>query len=208
MGSQHKRRNSKHYFRWFGCLHSNNARADLLIQQTIDMTPLKPGEQAPAFVAKDQNGDPISLSDFSGQKLILFFYPHDLTPTCTTEACNLRDHYSELLERGFAVVGVSEDDAAKHQKFIAKHELPYPLIADTDHQLLNAYGVWGEKKFMGKVYDGTHRTTFVIDENGVLEQVITKVKSKEHAAQILGGVNWLDHFPVNTNRNCTRSRKS
>lgn len=166
---------------------NKNASAVVLHINFYTMTSLQPGTPAPDFSAKDQNGNTISLSDFRGQKLILFFYPHDMTPTCTVEACNLRDAYADLKKAGYAVVGVSEDDEKKHQKFIAKHELPYPLIADTDHQLLKAYEVWGEKKFMGKIYDGTHRTTFVIDENGVLEQVITKVKSKEHSAQILAG---------------------
>ena len=152
------------------------------------MTHLKPGDPAPDFSAPDQNGNTLTLGDFKGQKLVLFFYPHDMTPTCTVEACNLRDHYAELQKAGYAILGVSEDSEAKHQKFIAKHELPYPLIADTEHQLLQAYGVWGEKKFMGKIYDGTHRTTFVIDEKGAIQQVITKVKSKIHAEQILESV--------------------
>ena len=153
------------------------------------MTHLNPGDSAPDFSAPDQNGNMLTLANFKGQKLVLFFYPHDMTPTCTVEACNLRDHYTELQNAGYNVVGVSEDSETKHQKFIAKHDLPYPLIADTEHQLLESYGVWGEKKFMGKIYDGTHRTTFVIDEEGLIEQVITKVKSKIHAEQILEGAN-------------------
>ena len=140
------------------------------------MTHLKPGDPAPDFSAPDQNGNTLTLGDFKGQKLVLFFYPHDMTPTCTVEACNLRDHYAEL-QRPVRCTWVSEDSEAKHQKFIAKHELLPPHCryrAPTSQ----AYGVWGEKKFMGKIYDGTHRTTFVIDEKGAIQQVITKSKAK------------------------------
>ena len=149
------------------------------------MTHLKVGDKAPEFTAKDENGKEISLKDFKGKKVILYFYPKDMTPGCTVEAQNLRDHYKELLEKGFEVIGVSADDEKRHQKFIEKHDLPFHLIADTDKTVINAYGVWGLKKFMGREYEGIHRTTFVIDENGYIELIIPKVKTKEHAQQIL-----------------------
>ena len=149
------------------------------------MTHLKVGDNAPNFKAKDENGKEISLKDFKGKKVILYFYPKDMTPGCTVEAQNLRDHYKELIEKGFEVIGVSADDEKRHQKFIEKHELPFHLIADTEQEVINAYGVWGPKKFMGREYDGIHRTTFVIDENGKIELIISKVKTKEHAEQIL-----------------------
>ncbi len=149
------------------------------------MTNLKIGEKAPDFQAKDENGKTISLSDFKGKKVILYFYPKDMTPGCTVEAQNLRDHYKELTDKGFEVIGVSADDEKRHQKFIEKHELPFHLIADSDKKVINAYGVWGPKKFMGREYDGIHRTTFVIDENGTIELIIPKVKTKLHAQQIL-----------------------
>jgi peroxiredoxin Q/BCP len=149
------------------------------------MTNLTKGDKAPNFKAIDENGNSISLSDFKGKKIILYFYPKDLTPGCTTESCNLRDNYADLIKKGFDVIGVSADDAAKHLKFIAKHELPFHLIADTDKKVINDYGVWGPKKFMGKEYDGIHRTTFIIDEKGVIEAVFKKVKTKDHTNQIL-----------------------
>ncbi|MGB0404363.1 MAG: thioredoxin-dependent thiol peroxidase [Salibacteraceae bacterium] len=149
------------------------------------MTTLKAGDNAPNFKAKNENGVDVSLSDFAGKKLVLYFYPKDMTPGCTTQSCNLRDNYNLLLKQGYEVLGVSADSEARHQKFIAKHELPFSLLSDEDHTVLNAYGVWGPKKFMGKEYDGIHRTTFVIDEKGVIEEVILKVKTKEHTAQIL-----------------------
>jgi peroxiredoxin Q/BCP len=143
------------------------------------------GDKAPDFKATIEDGTTVQLSDYKGKKLILFFYPKDNTPTCTVEACNLRDHYADLTKKGYAVLGVSPDNEKKHVNFINKFELPYNLIADTDQTVMNAYGVWGPKKFMGREYDGVHRTTFVIDENGVIENIITKVKAKEHADQIL-----------------------
>lgn len=149
------------------------------------MTTLKIGDKAPDFKVINELGECMSLSDFSGKKLILYFYPKDSTPGCTVESCNLRDHYADLKEKGFEVLGVSADGEASHQKFINKHELPFHLLADTEKEVLNAYGVWGPKKFMGRVFDGIHRTTFVIDENGVIEQLFTKVKTKEHSQQIL-----------------------
>jgi peroxiredoxin Q/BCP len=149
------------------------------------MTTLKIGDKAPDFKVINELGECMSLSDFSGKKLILYFYPKDSTPGCTVESCNLRDHYADLKEKGFEVLGVSADGEASHQKFINKHELPFHLLADTEKEVLNAYGVWGPKKFMGRVFDGIHRTTFVIDEDGVIEQLFTKVKTKEHSQQIL-----------------------
>lgn len=149
------------------------------------MMPLA-GEKAPGFKEKDQDGNWVELSDFKGEKLVLYFYPKDSTPTCTTEACNLRDNYEQLLAKGYKVVGVSVDDEKSHRKFIARHNLPFPLLADTEHRMVNAYGVWGEKKMYGHTFMGVFRTTFVIDEKGVIAEVITKVKSKDHAAQIKG----------------------
>ncbi len=144
------------------------------------------GEKAPAFKEKDQDGNWVKLSDFKGKKLVLYFYPKDSTPTCTTQACNLRDNYEQLLAKGYKVLGVSVDDEKSHRKFIAKHNLPFPLLADTEHRMVNAYGVWGEKKMYGHTFMGVFRTTFVIDGKGRIAEVITKVKSKDHAAQING----------------------
>lgn len=149
------------------------------------MTHLKVGDKAPDFKGINEKGESIALKDYKGKKLILFFYPKDNTPTCTVEACNLRDHYQELKDQGYAVLGVSPDSAKKHVNFINKFELPYELLADTERKAIEAYGVWGPKKFMGREFDGLHRTTFVIDEKGKIEQVIQKVKAKMHAAQIL-----------------------
>jgi len=146
---------------------------------------LKAGDKAPNFSGLDENGNKVSLKDFKGKKLIIFFYPKDNTPTCTVEACNLRDNYSMLQKKGYALLGVSPDDQTKHQKFIQKFDLPFPLLADVDLKTIKAFDVWGPKKFMGKEYDGLHRTTFVIDEKGKIDQVITKVKSKMHAEQIV-----------------------
>lgn len=151
------------------------------------MTHLKVGDKAPDFKGFNENGETVQLSDFAGKKLILFFYPKDNTPGCTAEACNLRDNFSDLKEKGYALLGVSPDSQKKHQNFISKFELPFPLLADTEQETLNAYGVWGEKSMYGRQYMGVFRTTFVIDENGVIEQVFTKVKTKDHASQILEG---------------------
>lgn len=150
------------------------------------MTTLKPGDQAPDFSGLNEKGETVSLKDFKGKKLVLFFYPKDNTPTCTVEACNLRDNYQELKDKGYELLGVSPDSQKKHQNFIDKHELPFPLLADTELEVIKAYEVWGPKKFMGREFDGLHRTTFVIDEKGVIEEVFKKVKSKAHAAQIVG----------------------
>lgn len=145
------------------------------------------GMDAPQFEALDQDGKTISLGNYKGKKVALYFYPRDMTPTCTTQACNFRDHYADLKAKGIEVIGVSDDNADKHQKFISKHKLPFTLLADTDHQVLEAYGVWGPKKFMGKVYDGTHRKTFLIDEEQKVVGVVEKVKAKIHSDQVLEG---------------------
>ncbi len=148
-------------------------------------THLKAGDKAPNFSLKNQDGKKVALKDFKGQKFVLFFYPKDMTSTCTVEACNLRDNYSALQQQGIAVVGISPDDETSHQKFIGKHELPYTLLADTEQTMLNAYGVWGEKSMYGRKYMGVHRTTFLINEDGKIHDVIVKVEAKNHAAQIL-----------------------
>jgi peroxiredoxin Q/BCP len=142
------------------------------------------GKKSPAFSALDENGNTVSLSDFSGKKLVLYFYPKDDTPGCTAEACSLRDNYQDLLDKGYAVLGVSPDDSKKHTKFIAKYSLPFSLLADTDQAVCNAYGVWVEKSMYGRKYMGVARTTFVIDETGTLTEIIEKVDTKNHASQI------------------------
>lgn len=149
------------------------------------MTTLTAGQTAPEFTGIDQEGKKINLKDFKGKKVILYFYPADLTPTCTVEACNLRDNHDVLQANGYTVIGVSPDGPEKHRKFIDRHQLPFTLIADENHAIAKKYGVWGRKKMFGNEYDGILRTTFVIDENGKLTEVITKVKSKVHTAQIL-----------------------
>ncbi len=146
---------------------------------------LSKGDQAPDFTSTDQDGNPIKLSNFRGKKIILYFYPKDNTPGCTAESCNLRDNYQELQKQGYVVLGVSSDSEKSHKKFIEKYELPFPLIADTDKSVHEAYGTWGEKSMYGRKYMGTFRTTFVIDENGKISEVIEKVKTNDHTAQIL-----------------------
>ncbi len=146
---------------------------------------LKVGDKAPAIESIDQDGNPIKLSNFSGKKIVLYFYPKDNTPGCTAESCNLRDNYQTLLDQGYVVLGVSGDSPKSHKKFIEKYELPFPLIADEDKSVHEAFGTWGEKQMYGKTYMGTLRTTFVIDENGVIIEVIEKVKTKDHTTQIL-----------------------
>ena len=153
------------------------------------MTHLKVGDTAPDFSGIIETGDTVTLNDYKGKKLILFFYPADNTPTCTKEACNLSDNYAMLMKKGYEVLGVSPDSAKKHTNFINKYEFPYHLLADTDQAVLKAYGVWGPKKFMGRSFIGVHRTTFVIDENGKIENIIDKVKATEHADQILNEQN-------------------
>ncbi|WP_462279637.1 thioredoxin-dependent thiol peroxidase [Salinivirga cyanobacteriivorans] len=149
------------------------------------MITLKAGDKAPDFQAKNQDGEPITLNDFKGKKLILYFYPKDNTPGCTAEACNLNDNYSELTDKGFEVVGVSPDNIESHQKFIAKYNLSFHLVADPEKEVINKYGVWGEKNMYGKKSMGLLRTTFVIDEDGIIQHVFKRVKTKDHTNQIL-----------------------
>lgn len=149
------------------------------------MTHLKPGDNAPVFSGIDQDGKSINLNDFEGKKVVLYFYPKDSTPGCTAQACDLRDNYDNLLSKGYVVIGVSADNQKSHQKFIEKYSLPFPLIADVEKEIIKAYGVWGPKKFMGKTYDGIHRTTFVISDDGKIEEIIDKVQTKDHTKQIL-----------------------
>jgi len=149
------------------------------------MTELKVGDEAPKFISKDENGNEIKLSDYKGKKLVLFFYPKASTPGCTAEACNLSDNYDRFKSLGYDIIGVSADSPKRQLNFKNKYSFPYSLIADEDKTVIESYGVWGPKKFMGREYDGIHRTTFVIDENGIIEDVIFKVKTKEHTNQIL-----------------------
>lgn len=146
---------------------------------------LQAGDKAPAFSVKNEKGETLSLKDFKGKKLVLYFYPKDDTPGCTAEACDLRDNYEQFLNNGYAILGVSPDNATKHQKFIDKYELPFSLLADEDHAVSIAYGTWGEKSMYGKKYMGILRTTFIIDEKGTIEKVIEKVDTKKHAKQIM-----------------------
>jgi peroxiredoxin Q/BCP len=146
---------------------------------------LKQGDKAPAFTAQDQNGKEISLSDYKGKKVALYFYPKDNTPTCTNEACNIRDNYALLKKNGIVVLGVSTDTEKSHKKFEEKHQLPFTLLADPEQKIVEAYGVWGLKKFMGREYMGTYRVTFLINEKGIIDHIIEKVVSKDHTTQIL-----------------------
>ena len=146
---------------------------------------LKIGDKAPAINSIDENGEEITLEQFQGKKVVLYFYPKDMTPGCTIQSCNLRDNYQLFLDEGYVVLGCSADSPEKHIKFIEKYQLPFSLISDESKTVLNAYGVWGPKKFMGRTYEGISRTTFVIDEQGIIEEIITKVKTKEHTLQIL-----------------------
>ena len=149
------------------------------------MEELKEGDMAPGFRANDQNGQPVSLSDYRGKDVILYFYPKDDTPGCTTESCNFRDNYQSLLSKGFEVIGVSVDDEKSHQKFISKYQLPFTLLADTDKEIVGAYGVWVEKNLYGKKYMGTARKTFVIDKEGRIRKIIDKVDTKNSSQQVL-----------------------
>eukprot|EP01136_Pigoraptor_vietnamica_P024040 Opistho-1_new@6726 len=149
------------------------------------MAVLKEGSKAPGFKALDQNGNAISLADFKGKKVILYFYPKDDTPTCTIQACNLRDNFALLKKKGYQIVGVSVDDVKSHKKFVEKHDLPFPLVADEDKKIVDKYNLWGEKKFMGRTYMGTTRTTFLIDEEGKIVKIIDKPESKNHTEEIL-----------------------
>ena len=148
-------------------------------------THLTEGQKAPAFTATDQNGTKVSLADFKGQKVVLYFYPEDDTPTCTVQACNLRDNYALLKKAGYKVIGVSPDDEKKHQKFIGKFDLPFTLLTDPKHSIIDKYGVWGEKNLYGRKYMGLQRTTFVIDEKGIINKIFLRPKSKTHAEEIL-----------------------
>ncbi|HVS95254.1 MAG TPA: thioredoxin-dependent thiol peroxidase [Puia sp.] len=149
------------------------------------MTHLQEGDKAPLFTAKDQNGQKVALGDFKGRRLALYFYPEDDTPTCTVQACNLRDNYALLKQEGIAVLGVSPDAEAKHKKFEAKYDLPFTLLADPDHKIIDKYGVWGEKQLYGRKYMGLHRTTFLIDESGTIRKIFLKPRSKQHAEDIV-----------------------
>lgn len=149
------------------------------------MTTLQEGDKAPDFSAKDQDGNTHTLNDYKGKKLVVFFYPKASTPGCTAEACNLRDNWETFKAEGYEILGVSADSQKRQQNFKNKHDLPFPLLADENKEVINAFGVWGPKKFMGKEYEGIHRTTFVIDGEGTITEVISKVKTKDHAAQIL-----------------------
>lgn len=146
---------------------------------------LKEGKKAPAFKGVDQDGKPVSLAQYKGKKLVVYFYPKDNTPTCTVQACNLRDNFAELKKAGIEIIGVSPDNAVSHKKFETKFELPFKMIADPEHEVIEAFGVWGPKQLYGKEYMGVHRTTFLIDEKGIIRKVFEKPNSKEHADEIL-----------------------
>ena len=155
------------------------------------MTHLAEGAKAPAFKSKDQNGNPVSLADHKGKKVVLYFYPEDDTPTCTVQACNLRDNFGLLKQHGFTVLGVSPDEEKKHKKFESKYSLPFTLVADPTHTIIDKYGVWGEKQLYGRNYMGLHRTTFLIDEKGIIRKIFLKPKSKQHTEDILNAWNAL-----------------
>jgi peroxiredoxin Q/BCP len=146
---------------------------------------LKEGTNAPAFKTTNQDGETVSLNDLRGQKVVLYFYPKDDTPGCTKEACSFRDAFSKFKKQDITVLGVSPDKEASHKKFVTKYKLPFTLLADTDHSIADAYGVWGEKKFMGRTYNGVHRTTFLIDEKGKIKRIFEKVKPEDHASEVL-----------------------
>lgn len=149
------------------------------------MNTLQAGDKVPEFTAKDQDGNTVSSSDYQGKKWIVFFYPKASTPGCTAEACNLRDNFKELKDKGYELLGISADSEKRQSNFKKKYDFPFPLLADEDKKVIEAFGVWGPKKFMGRTFDGIHRKTFIIDEEGKVERVIDKVKTKDHAAQIL-----------------------
>ena len=156
------------------------------------MTKLTEGKKAPAFSGLNQKGEKVSLSQFAGKKLVLYFYPKDMTPTCTVQACNLRDNYADLKNEGFEVVGISPDDGAKHQKFSQKNKLPFDLIADTERKIIDKYDVWGEKQLYGRKYMGLFRTTFLIDEKGIIKKIFAKPNSKEHSIEIINAWKEVD----------------
>ena len=149
------------------------------------MVTLQEGDKAPAFKGKDQNGNPVSLADYKGKKLVLYFYPEDDTPTCTVQACNLRDNYGLLKKEGFEVLGVSPDEEKKHKKFEAKYNLPFTLLADPDRKIIDKYGVWDEKQLYGRKYMGILRTTFLVDEKGIIRKIFLRPKNKQHAEEIV-----------------------
>lgn len=149
------------------------------------MAILEEGKKAPAFKSIDQNGKAVSLASYKGKKLVMYFYPQDSTPTCTVQACNIRDNFAALKKAGIEIIGISPDDTKSHKKFEEKHELPFTIIADTERTIIDAFGVWGEKQMYGKKYMGLMRTTFLINEKGVIVKVIAKPKSKQHAEEIL-----------------------
>ena len=149
------------------------------------MTTLLEGDKAPAFKGKDQNGKSVSLADYKGKKVVLYFYPQDDTPTCTVQACNLRDNFDALKKQGFIVIGISPDEEKKHKKFVTKYDLPFTLIADPEHKIIEAYGVWGQKQLYGKNYMGLQRTTFLINEESIIKKIFLKPKSKQHTQEIL-----------------------
>ena len=160
------------------------------------MSQLSEGDKAPAFKSIDQNGKPVSLNDFNGKRVVLYFYPEDDTPTCTVEACNLRDNYSQLKQREIIVLGVSPDDQKKHKKFEQKFHLPFTLVTDEGKKIINKYGVWGEKNLYGRKYMGLHRTTFLIDEKGIIRKVFKKPRSKIHSEEILAAWEAIDKQKV------------
>ncbi|MFT3703691.1 MAG: thioredoxin-dependent thiol peroxidase [Agriterribacter sp.] len=153
------------------------------------MITLKEGDKALAFTGTDQDGKKISLSDYKGKKVVLFFYPEDDTPTCTIQACNLRDNFALLKKNGFEILGISPDEEKKHKKFEAKYQLPFTLIADPGHKIIDKYGVWGEKQLYGRKYMGLHRTTFIVDEKGIIRKIFLRPKNKQHAEEILKAFN-------------------
>jgi peroxiredoxin Q/BCP len=165
---------------------SSTQSAQAKAYRTLEELMLKEGSTAPAFKTTDQNGDGVSLKDLRGGKVVLYFYPKDDTPGCTKEACSFRDAFSKYKKKGITILGVSPDTEKAHQKFITKYKLPFTLLADTDHSIADAYGVYGEKKFMGRTYMGIHRTTFLIDEKGKIKKVFEKVKPEDHADEVLG----------------------
>jgi thioredoxin-dependent peroxiredoxin len=156
------------------------------------MAILTEGQKAPAFKLKDQNGKPVSLSDYKGKKLVLFFYPEDDTPTCTIQACNIRDNYALLKKNDIHILGISPDDEKKHKKFETKYSLPHTMLSDTNHSLIDKFGVWGEKQLYGRKYMGLHRTTFLIDEKGIIQKVFLRPKNKQHAEEIIKAWEMID----------------
>lgn len=158
---------------------------DTYINTTDIMINISEGTKAPSFKGVDQNGQQVSLSDYKGKKVVLYFYPEDDTPTCTVQACNLRDNFSLLKKEGFVVIGISPDEVKKHKKFETKYSLPFTIIADPNHAIIDKYGVWGQKQLYGRTYMGLHRTTFLIDEKGIIRKIFLKPKSKMHTEEIL-----------------------